>query len=274
MDITQIVQIVREAGELALKYEGGNCRIDYKSDGTLVTDADKLVGEFVTRRIHGLFPDHLIIQEETVDPKIHTPERLRQGYVWVIDPIDGTTSFREAFHSWGILAGLLYNGEPVEGIAFYPRYQEMFFTDGRKAYWDYEHVKKELTVSAQPDYRNSPLYKDHRMKNLVINVDPLAFQRFDFSDFSGRIFVQTGVYAFTILARGMSSCLLLTPGLDLTDLVSGFAIADKAGAEFRYFSGEPFHVTDLFHLGASDKDIIACRKGDFDRVVQYFTPRN
>ena len=274
MNITKVVQIIYEAGELALKYEGENCRIDFKSNGTVVTDADKLVGEFITRRIKEAFPDHLIIQEETADPKIHTPERLSQGYVWVIDPIDGTTSFREAFHSWGILVGLLHNGKPVEGIAYYPRYQEMFFTAGGKTFLDCRHTKKELTVLAQPDYRKESRYKAHRMKSLIINVDPLAYQRFNFSEFSGRIFVQTGVYAFTILARGMCRCLLVTPGLDLTDFVSGFAIVEKAGGEFRYISGEPFQIADLFHLGTSDKDIIACPKGDFDIVVRYFVPKS
>lgn len=273
MDITKVVHIIREAGATALKYEGENCRVGYKSDGSLVTDADKLIGEFITLEIHKLFPDHLIIQEETIDPIIHTPERLNQGFVWVIDPIDGTTSFREAFHSWGILVGLLYNGKPVEGIAFYPRYKEMYFTNEGKTFLDYDHTIKELSVLAQPDYRKSPSYQAHHMKNIVINVDPLAYQRFNFTGFPGRIFTQTGVYAFTMLARGMCKCLLVTPSLDLTDVVSGFSIVEKAGGEFRYLSGEPFQIEDLFHFGAIDRDVIVCPSGDFAEVSRYFIPR-
>ena len=274
MNMTKIAQIIRKAGKIALEYEGENCKIDYKPDGTLVSDADKLIGEFITLEVQKLYPDYLIIQEETVDPKIHTPERLAEGYVVVVDPIDGTTSFREAFHSWGILLGLLHNGKPIEGIAYYPRYNEMFFTRNGKTFLKHQQFEKELNVLARPDYRKSQQYQEHRMKSLIINVDPLAFQRFDFSKFSGRIFVQTGVYAFTVFARGMSSCLLVTPGLDLTDLAAGFAIVNNAGGELRYLSGELVQLSDLFHLNGNDRDIIACPKGEFDNVIRHFVQRS
>ncbi|GAA4399858.1 inositol monophosphatase family protein [Tsukamurella soli] len=43
-----------------------------------------------------------------------------QGSVWVLDPIDGTFNYSVGYPACGILLGLLHDGLPVAGLAWFP----------------------------------------------------------------------------------------------------------------------------------------------------------
>lgn len=48
------------------------------------------------------------------------------GTVWVLDPIDGTFNYSAGFPSAGILLGLLHDGAPVAGLAWFPLVGDAF----------------------------------------------------------------------------------------------------------------------------------------------------
>ena len=54
---------------------------------------------------------------------------LREGAVWVLDPIDGTLNYSAGLPTAGILAALLVDGEPVLGLTWLP------FVNRRYAAW-------------------------------------------------------------------------------------------------------------------------------------------
>jgi len=98
----------------------GKLTPEHKSDGTLVTQADKWSDQTIREAIASVFPTHGILTEET--EHFFPP----QDWCWIVDPIDGTTNFTRGIPIWGISLGLLYRGTPVFGLVYFPQIQQTF----------------------------------------------------------------------------------------------------------------------------------------------------
>ncbi len=85
-----------------------------KADGSFVTDVDIAVEEKARTLLASRFPAHRIIGEEL--PEGGGGHEL----TWVIDPIDGTRSFRHGVPLYGTLLALLHGGDPILGIIDLP----------------------------------------------------------------------------------------------------------------------------------------------------------
>ena len=94
----------------------------------MVTDVDREVERFILDRIHGRFPEHGFIGEETGSSGGH------KEYCWIIDPIDGTTSFIHDFPYYAVSIALYRRGKPFAGAVFAPALNELFAAEaGRGA---------------------------------------------------------------------------------------------------------------------------------------------
>ncbi len=91
-----------------------------KSDGSLVTQADRWADKALREALQQAFPDHGVLSEE-VEHRL--PDR---DWCWVIDPIDGTTNFTRGIPLWAISLGLLYKGTPVFGHVYVPTLRDAF----------------------------------------------------------------------------------------------------------------------------------------------------
>ncbi len=85
-----------------------------KADGSFVTDVDIAVEEKARMLLASRFPTHRVIGEEL--PGTDGGHAL----TWVIDPIDGTRSFRHRVPLYGTLLALLDGDEPLLGIIDLP----------------------------------------------------------------------------------------------------------------------------------------------------------
>ncbi|MBN1817185.1 MAG: inositol monophosphatase [Sedimentisphaerales bacterium] len=81
-------EIILEAGQMTLDFRArlDKLAVRRKMDKDLVSEADVAVEDFLVSRIQKRYPDHAIFGEESGQ---HTGGQYR----WIIDPIDGTTSF-------------------------------------------------------------------------------------------------------------------------------------------------------------------------------------
>lgn len=88
--------------------------VDLKPDQTPVTKADKEVEALLRRIIETERPlDGIVGEEEGEKPS-------RNGYTWVLDPIDGTKSFTIGRPTFATLIALCHNDEPVIGVIDQP----------------------------------------------------------------------------------------------------------------------------------------------------------
>ncbi len=129
-----------------------------KSDGTLVTEADKWADGQLRSLIISAFPDHGVLTEET----IHIFPN--QDFCWIIDPIDGTTNFAHGLPIWGISLGLLYQGTPVFGFVYFPHLQ--------RSYYGYWSDREELNIPTGAYCNGIPIHTspENPDKNNLFNL--------------------------------------------------------------------------------------------------------
>lgn len=96
--------------------------VHYKSDGTEVTEADREAEKLIRALIERRHPGHAILGEE-----FGSGENQNSDFLWVIDPVDGTSSFTLGNPLFGTLIGLLEQGEPVVGVIHFPALNETIF---------------------------------------------------------------------------------------------------------------------------------------------------
>ena len=93
-----------------------------KGRGNWVTQTDVACEEAVIMLLRAEFPDIRVLSEETsaaVDDWEH-------GWLWVIDPIDGTGNFARAIPSFVFNLALCHDGEPVLGLTHQPMMGDEF----------------------------------------------------------------------------------------------------------------------------------------------------
>ena len=97
------------------------CAVSLKADGSEVTDADRGAEAVMRKMIADRFPTHAILGEEQGGGDEAASER------WILDPIDGTTSFAAGVPLFGTLVAYVEDGEPVVGVIHYPVLGETVF---------------------------------------------------------------------------------------------------------------------------------------------------
>lgn len=107
-------QIIQETRPLIIEGLAKGFGHRLKPDRSFVTDVDFAVEERVRALLATRFPTHDIIGEEL--PQLD----VGSDFSWVIDPIDGTRSFRHRVPLYGTLLALLYRHEPVLGVIDLP----------------------------------------------------------------------------------------------------------------------------------------------------------
>lgn len=108
-----------------------------KPDQTVVTEADLSADRLIRNAIQEHYPDDGILSEEacTEYPKNKT-------FVWVIDPLDGTTNFSLGLHYWGVSIARLRGGYPDLAVLYFPIIDELFWaTKGGGAYLNGIHLQ-------------------------------------------------------------------------------------------------------------------------------------
>jgi myo-inositol-1(or 4)-monophosphatase len=115
-DFELLANAVREAGAMGLRMAQESVKRWSKPDGSTVTEADIAIDGFLKGRLTGARPDYGWLSEESPD----TPERLSRERLWIVDPIDGTSSFVNGTDGWCIGAALVEHGRPVLAALFQP----------------------------------------------------------------------------------------------------------------------------------------------------------
>lgn len=106
--------IVDESRASILKSVRGGFEHRLKDDNTFVTDVDLTVERLLRKRLKTRFPEHGIVGEE------YEATQADARFCWVIDPIDGTHSFRHGLPLYGTILALLEDGRPILGVIDMP----------------------------------------------------------------------------------------------------------------------------------------------------------
>jgi myo-inositol-1(or 4)-monophosphatase len=243
--IAELVDCVREAGMLALGLQHFPFPLarNYKSDGSIHTEADDVVENYLLNAITRCYPNVNTISEETTqyfDPV--------KSYTFVVDPIDGTDIFTQGLSGWCVSVGLLNNKlRPIAGIVYAPKLDLMIFADiGMRAKCNQEEISNRVANEF-----SSP------QSNLI--VSSTIHKYVDLARYSGKI--------RSIGGAALHLCFpLIYPGILGTIHYGNIHIWDIAGAhaiilshkwDIEYASGGKISYFDLID-GRSTKDGILC----------------
>ncbi len=130
-DLAEVVSFVSEvldkADIIARKHFFSEVAIERKADGTAVTVADRSIEAILRQELLARYPDDSFLGEE------YGAVAGSSEYEWIIDPIDGTSSFVNGLSDWGILVGLMHKGRPIFGAISQPVTEERIWGDGERA---------------------------------------------------------------------------------------------------------------------------------------------
>ena len=148
-----------EAGRHQLERLGQSNNIRFKGSIDLVTDVDKRSEEIVVGAISAAFPDHGLLGEEG------TKKNPDSDYLWIIDPLDGTTNYAHTYPCFAVSIGCSYKKELVLGAVYDASRDEMFtaargrgaFLNGRPIrVSETEELSRSLLATGFPYNPNGP----------------------------------------------------------------------------------------------------------------------
>ena len=129
------VRAARRAGDLIVRHinQLDAIRVDSKGRNDFVSEVDRMAEQDIIRTVQRSYPDHAFLAEES-------GASGDAEYVWIIDPLDGTTNFLHGFPVFCVSIAVMHRGRLEHGVIFDPLRNELFTAsrgagasvDGRK----------------------------------------------------------------------------------------------------------------------------------------------
>jgi myo-inositol-1(or 4)-monophosphatase len=117
------IRAARRAGDLIVRHVDRVPSLDVrsKSRNDFVSEIDQAAERDIIETIRRSHPDHGFLGEESG----------RSGgdeFIWIIDPLDGTTNFLHGFPTFAVSLACEYRGRLEHGVIYDPMRQELFTT--------------------------------------------------------------------------------------------------------------------------------------------------
>lgn len=231
-----------EAGRLVKKAGQKPISVEYKSPVSLVTETDKKAEQIIIETIRRKFPNHSILAEES-EPSGNSNKK------WIIDPIDGTTSFAHKVPFSCVSIGYEEDGTMKVGGVWNPFIDELFWAErgkgarlnGKKIkVSNAKHLGESLLATGFPyDRREKTKYylkfveefmlRTHGLRRLgssALDLCYVACGRFD------------GYWEFN---------------LQPWDQAAGVLIVQEAGGQLSNFLGKPMSIYERQTLASNGK---------------------
>ena len=139
------VKAARKAGHLINKaiLDPTKIQIMQKEKTDYVTNIDKECEKEIINILANAYPKHEIVAEESTDKEALKKKLDNDAeYIWLIDPIDGTTNFIHDFPFYSVSIGLLHRGRVHQAVVYDPHRDELFCaSEGRGAYLNNKRIR-------------------------------------------------------------------------------------------------------------------------------------
>lgn len=235
-DLIAVQNIVRGITETSLPLYYARSTADFKSDGSIVTEADLLMQQALTDALAARYPGLPMLGEEVGEREQH--EILQGGAdFWCLDPVDGTTNFHATMPLFSVSLALISGGEVVLGLVFDPNRAEFFGAIRGQGVW----INGEPMVRPeQPALLGDCIaFVDFKrlnqpVSNALVQQTPYKSQRN----------IGTCALEWAWLAAGRAN--LLVHGSErIWDYAAGVLLASEAGGVSETFEGEPVYKRTL-----------------------------
>ena len=156
-DLNPYLELALEAAEKASAFirqeSEKTLEVGYKGDTDLVTHVDLGSEKIIKELLKSKFPEHQILAEEG------GAEQGKSEYLWVIDPLDGTTNFVHGYPFYAVSIALYRENLPLVGVVSHITSKEVYTaTSGGGAFCNGKAMKvsktEDLGKSMCPYYGN------------------------------------------------------------------------------------------------------------------------
>ena len=226
------IKAARAAGSIinraALDVEA--VRVSTKQVNDFVTEVDQAAEQAIIETLLGAYPDHGILGEETGDQY----GNKHSDFVWIIDPLDGTTNFIHGFPVYCVSIALAVNGRIEQAVVYDPTRNDLFTsTRGRGAFMNERRIRvskrtqlKECLVST-----GFPFRPGDNLKQYVAMLSDVMERT------SGVRRPGSAALDLAYVAAGFADGFFET-GLSIWDVAAGSLLVTEAGGLVGNFTGE------------------------------------
>lgn len=243
--INDLMEIARHAGEIIRDGFGKNFQVEYKSgDNNLVTEIDKKSEQTIIEFVNKKFPGHKILSEESGLTENDSE------FLWVIDPLDGTSNFAHGLPIFSVSIGLQRKNKTIAGVVYDVMRDVMY--SGESGSGAFANDQK-IQVS-----KNDTLSQSMLVTGFPYNVKDnpeKAFERFESLTRNSRAVRRLGSAAidFAYVAEGVFEG-FWEVHLQPWDVCAGILLVEEAGGLVTDFDGRQINIFSKTFL-ASNKNI-------------------
>jgi myo-inositol-1(or 4)-monophosphatase len=237
-------------------FDVGLLTITEKNHNDFVTDIDAAAEQAIVETLLKAYPDHAILAEESgASPNLHDESE----YVWIIDPIDGTTNFMHGYPNYCVSIALAQRGVVTQAVVYDPVRNDLFTaTKGAGAYLN----DKRIRVTKHDRLSNALLSSGHgagpKKLDEYLKMYAVMAERCQGIRTAG-----AAVLDLANVAAGRADG-FYEKGLKPWDIAAGSLLVTEAGGIVGEFNGE----SDYLYKG----DIIAASPKIFGQMVPLLTP--
>lgn len=246
------IELAQRAGDilLAIRERGLNPERTRAKLGhfDIVTEADVASERFILSELRSAYPGYGVMAEET-------SQRFPDAeWVWIVDPLDGTTNYSHGLPVYGVNISLAHNGYPVLGVTCEPANGRIYWAIRGRGAWVRNagqaagastgtggNGETRLHVSEVNELKRALLTTGFQYARL----DPVQARHAEFAilDNMAQSVRRLGSAAMTMawVAAGYLEA-YWESGLKPWDFAPGWVMIEEAGGHLIDFDGNPAHL--------------------------------
>ncbi|MFX1286017.1 MAG: inositol monophosphatase family protein [Promethearchaeota archaeon] len=234
------IEASQKAGKLLLDLFTKEFEISFKDDQSVVTEADLKAESLIISHIKDNFSHHSILSEES------GKENQKSDYLWIIDPLDGSTNFSVRNPFFAVSIGLVHKNNPLLGVVYSPIQDELFIAENNKgAYLNGQEITINKSLTLEKSFLAFCNGRDLDSKKQIVRI----YRELKFINNKVR---QVGAAALELcyVAAGRFGAFIMT-GVNAWDVIAGALIVKEAKGITTDFENNPFNVTSSSLIATS-----------------------
>jgi myo-inositol-1(or 4)-monophosphatase len=231
-------------------------QVTAKNTNDFVTEVDHAAEAAVIETILTAYPAHAILAEES--GRLHGAKH--SDYLWIIDPLDGTTNFIHGFPVYCVSIALSFRGKVEQAVVYDPTRNDLFIASkGRGAFLNDKRlrVSKRIRLGEALVGTGFPFRKGDNFQRYMKMFEAVA------PHCAGLRRPGSAALDLCYVAAGWYDGFFET-GLNPWDVAAGSLMITEAGGLIGNFTGE----SDFLH----QREVVAGTPKVYGQLVQLLAP--
>jgi myo-inositol-1(or 4)-monophosphatase len=220
-------------------------KVNTKSPNDFVTEVDHKAEAIIIETLLGAYPGHGILAEES--GRAHGAKDSE--FVWIIDPLDGTTNFIHGFPVYSVSIALAFRGQVQQAVVYDPTRNDLYFASkGRGAFLNDRRLRvskrirlAECLIGTGFPFRKGDNFKRYMQMFEVVMQSCAGLRR-----------PGSAALDLCYVAAGYTDGFFET-GLSPWDIAAGSLMVTEAGGLIGNFTGEADYLYQREVLAGSPK---------------------